>query len=143
MSDHAELVARLRDYERRHNEQDRRQAATAIEALVKEVDDLHEGLTAAYLLGAKDYKVRAEKAEADYRGQGDVLVKEVNAKLDAQLRAEKAEVDLAAARAALMYFADSLSEFHGGEHHDDECPDCRAMIEHAPAIAAARVEGGE
>ena len=53
------------------------------------------------------------------------------------------ERDLAAARAALRYFADSLSEFHGEEHHEDGCPDCLAMIEHALAIAAARAEGGE
>jgi hypothetical protein len=58
-------------------------------------------------------------------------------------RAEKAEADLAAARAALRHFADSLADMHGGDHHDDGCPDCAAMIEHAPAIAAARAEGGE
>lgn len=55
-------------------------------------------------------------------------------------RAEKAEAAYCAARDALRYFSDSLSEFHGGEHHDEECPDCRAMIAHAPAIAAARRE---
>lgn len=77
---------------------------------------------------------------ADYKGQGEALIREVNAKLEAQMRAEKAESDLAAARAALLYFANSLSEFHGDEHHDDGCPDCLAMVEHAPAIAAARDE---
>jgi hypothetical protein len=47
------------------------------------------------------------------------------------------------AQSALRHFADSLADMHGGDHHDDGCPDCAAMIEHAPAIAAARVEGGE
>ena len=58
-------------------------------------------------------------------------------------RAEKALADLASARSALRHFADSLADMHGGDHHDDGCPDCAAMIEHAPAIAAARAEGGE
>jgi hypothetical protein len=58
-------------------------------------------------------------------------------------RAEKAEAALASARSALRHFADSLADMHGGDHHDDGCPDCAAMIEHAPAIAAARAEGGE
>ena len=74
---------------------------------------------------------RAEKAEAD-------LADQVELTQENYAWAKKLETALAAARAALRHFADSLSEFHGDEHHEDGCPDCRAMLDHATAIAAAR-----
>ena len=71
--------------------------------------------------------------------------REVAQKAQSELeRVRKAANAAADANAALRYFADSLSEFHGEEHHEDGCPDCAAMIDHGPAIAAARAaQGGE
>ncbi|CUW38813.1 protein of unknown function [Magnetospirillum sp. XM-1] len=73
---------------------------------------------------------------ADYKGQGEALIREVNAKLEAQLRAEKAEADLAAARAALLWAYEALPI-------SCAVADVEEHNRHQAAIAAARAEGGE
>jgi hypothetical protein len=133
MTDYAELRQWLRDYERRHNEKDRHEAADAIEALVKERDDLLEDLTAAYLLGAKDYKVRAERAEAanlalDRRFHHLAGGPEAR---DCGKSMVEVMADLAAARAALLAVIDE---------DGCTCARCLSESEHAPAIAAAQAE---
>jgi hypothetical protein len=144
MTDYEDLIQRLLSWTETgiKDAAVRAEAVNAIRELVVERDDAEEAVSAATDLKQK-WRERATKAEAE-RDMALSAADQLCVKRDEwRERVEKAEADLAAARAALRYFADSLSEFHGEEHHEDGCPDCEAMIEHAAALAAARAEGGE
>ena len=144
MTDYNDLIERLTQF----GEQGfpiALQSADAINELVAERDDMHDALTVAYLAGAKKWKARAEKAEADLGnllaimlGDGghyqqecgtDSALKEATELWYAYISlADNLKTDLAVAQAALR--------------HADTC-DWMWKLHHAPAIAAARAEGGE
>jgi hypothetical protein len=142
-------------------------AADAIKELVDERDRLlleadPELPTIAYMTGAHDWKVRAEKAEADLGnllaimlGDGghyqqecgtDSALKEATELWYAYISlADNLKADLAAARKALEQ--DCAGCIHApeceGENYDEECMNCRRFYGDLFSIETARAEGGE
>jgi hypothetical protein len=135
MTDYAELVERLRFGIDHHNvvygwQADCLVAADAIEALVKERDEMRD---------------RAEKAEAanlDLDRRFHYLAGGPEA-LDCGKSMVEVMAELAAARKALEQ--DCTGCIHAperdGDTYDEECMGCRRF--YADGFAAARAEGGE
>lgn len=117
MTDHEDLIRRLGAPDEQ-NESLRElclRSYYAIKGLMAECDEMHDALATAYLAGAKEWKDRAEKAEEIADLSSGVI--------------HKLKADLAVARAALREYA----HWYG------------TVLDqvHAPAIAAARADGGE